>query len=202
MYKVFYNNSLIFFGDKLTIGENNLQGVKVSNRKETIRFIGEFLTTEKPNDYCLTGYDEHNLFGDVKSYFQYMEAAGGLVTNDLQEYLFIKRFGIWDLPKGKMKRNELPEAAAIREVEEETMVGGIEITANLPSTYHIYNFNTTFVLKKTYWFFMFTKSRRKLIPQQEEDISEAVWLDKKRSGLAILSSYRSLKENFLSLFQD
>lgn len=202
MYKVFYNNSLIFIGHKLTIDEINLQRVKVSNKKETIRFLGEFLTTENPNDFCLIGYDEHELFGDFKSYFQYMEAAGGLVTNDLQEYLFIKRFGIWDFPKGKMKRNELPEAAAIREVEEETMVGGIEITANLPSTYHIYEFNKIFVLKKTFWFSMFTEDRGKLVPQQEEDITEAVWFDRTKSEDAIQSSYRSLKENFSSFFQD
>lgn len=202
MYKVFYNNSAIFIGDKLTIGEINLKLAKVSNRKEVFLFLGEFVANENSENYYLSGYDEHDLFGDLKSFFQFVEAAGGLVKNTLQEYLFIFRFGIWDLPKGKMKKHEIPKNAAIREVEEETGVSGLAVTAKLSSTYHIYKFNKTFVLKKTYWFSMFTKDCGKLIPQQEEDITEAVWLDRTKSRDAIQSSYRSLKENFSSFFQD
>lgn len=202
MYKVFYNNSAIFIGDKLTIGEINLKLAKVSNRKEVFLFLGEFVTNENSDNYHLSGYDEHDLFGDLKSFFQFVEAAGGLVKNTLQEYLFILRFGVWDLPKGKIKKNEIPKNAAIREVEEETGVSGLAVAAKLSSTYHIYEFNKTFVLKKTFWFSMFTEDRGKLIPQQEEGITEAVWLDRTKSREAIQSSYRSLQENFSSFFQD
>jgi len=202
MYKVFYNNSVIVVSEKLTKDELSLQTIQVLNKKEVSVFLDKFLTTEKSQDFYLYGYNTEELFEDLKSCFQFIEAAGGLVQNNLQEYLFINRFNIWDLPKGKMKKNELPEDAAVREVEEECGVSNLLITNNLPSTYHIYQSENTFVLKKTYWYSMFTEDRGELIPQLEEDITEAVWLDKKKSKTAIQSSYRSLKENFLPLFQD
>ena len=202
MYKVFYNNSAIILGEELTKDKKNRQLHKVSDKQETFRFLRAFLSTENPVDIYLFGYDEHDLFGDLKNYFQYVEAAGGLVKNNLQEYLFIKRFNIWDLPKGKMKKNESPELAAIREVEEETGAGEIEIAGNLPSTYHIYPYKNNFVLKKTYWYLMLSGGKGELIPQQEEDITEAVWLNKSESRIAIQSSYRSLKENFLNFFEE
>ena len=202
MYKVFYNNSVIIIGEELTKDKKNRQLHKVSDKKETFRFLRAFLSTENPVDIHLFGYDEQDLFGDLKIYFQYVEAAGGLVKNNLQEYLFIKRFNIWDLPKGKMKKNESPELAAIREVEEETGAGEIEIAGNLPPTYHIYPYKNNFVLKKTYWYLMLSGGKGELIPQQEEDITEAVWLNKSESRIAIQSSYRSLKENFLNFFEE
>lgn len=202
MYKVFYNNSAIFIGEELTSSKIKQQLVRVKNKTEVFQFLDDFFKQEGPVDFYLCGYHIHDLFTDLESYFQYLEAAGGLVMNDMQEYLFIRRFGIWDLPKGKMKRSELPEEAAIREVEEETMVTGLSVLDELPATFHIYPFNNSFVLKKTYWFSMLTKSKNMLVPQQEEDITEAVWLDKEKSMTAMRSSYRSLKENFLSFFQD
>jgi 8-oxo-dGTP pyrophosphatase MutT (NUDIX family) len=202
MYKVFYNNSAIFIGEELTSGKIKEQLIRLRYKKEVFQFLDGFFKHERPADFYLSGYHVNELFEDFKSYFQYMEAAGGLVTNDMQQYLFIRRFGIWDLPKGKMKKSELPEDTAIREVEEETMVSGLSLLDELPSTFHIYPFNNSLILKKTYWFSMSTKSKKVLVPQQEEDITEAVWLDKEKSKAAIGSGYRSLKENFLSFFQD
>jgi len=202
MYKVFYNNSAIVIGEKLTNDDGGLEVVQLLNKKQVSDFLNDFLATENPRDFYLNGYNIENLFEDLKACFQFTEAAGGLVQNNLQEYLFIKRFGIWDLPKGKMKKNEQPENAAIREVEEETGISKLAITSVLPSTYHIYKFKGTFVLKKTYWYSMFTDYRGKPIPQLEEDITEAVWIDKRKSAAAIQLSYRSLSENFSSLFQD
>jgi ADP-ribose pyrophosphatase YjhB (NUDIX family) len=200
MYKVFYNNSVIVIGEKLTKNESALQNVQLLNKMELNNFLNDFLTTENPHDFFLNGYNSEDLFEDLKTNFQFIEAAGGIVQNNLQDYLFIKRFGIWDLPKGKMKKNELPEKAAIREVEEETGVKILSITADLPSTYHIYSFKNNFILKKTYWYFMLTNDPEKPIPQLEEDITEAVWLNKRESATAIQSSYRSLEACFLPLF--
>ncbi len=202
MYKVFLNNSAIVIGEERTKNDRSLQTVQVLNKKQISDFLKDFLALEKNHNFYLSGYNKEKLFEDLKACFQYVEAAGGIVQNNLKEYLFIKRFGIWDLPKGKMKKNEQPENAAIREVEEETGISKLAITADLPSTYHIYKFKDTFVLKKTYWYSMFTDGREKPSPQLEEDITEAVWIDKRESTTAIQSSYRSLKENFLSLFQD
>ena len=48
-----------------------------------------------------------------------MAAAGGLVLAGGQA-LLIRKHRLWDLPKGKLSENELPELCAIREIAEET----------------------------------------------------------------------------------
>lgn len=50
---------------------------------------------------------------------KFILAAGGLVKNTEDQWLLIFRLGKWDLPKGKLENGETPEAAALREVEEE-----------------------------------------------------------------------------------
>ena len=202
MYKVFYNNSRIEVGESLIKNDSNLQVVQLLNKTELSKFLSNFLSGEKSADYYLFGYAVDGMFNDLMAFFNLMEAAGGLVVNPQQEYLFIRRFGIWDLPKGKMKINEVPEEAAIREVDEETGIGGLHIRKKLSATYHIYPYKDAFVLKKTYWYLMFSEDNGKLIPQLEEDITEAVWLDKKNSRMAIASSYRSLSEHFIGFFQE
>jgi len=101
-----------------------------------------------------------------------------------------------------MKKNENPVDAAKREVSEETGVFELSVAEELSPTYHIYPHNDQFVLKKTHWFSMSTTCRGPLIPQHEEDITAAVWLDRSKSRASIRSSYRSLCENFLPFFQD
>lgn len=202
MYKVFYNNSAICIAEKSTNVENNFQVVQLASRMETIQFIGDYLKQDENSNYWLYGYNVRDLFEDVKTCFHYIEAAGGLVKNHEQSFLFIKRFGTWDLPKGKMKNNEKPMDAAKREVSEETAASKLSILEELLATYHIYPYKGQFVLKKTYWFLMSTSSHGQLFPQEEEGINEAVWLDHGKSRAAIQLSYRSLRENFLPFFKD
>ena len=52
--------------------------------------------------------------------FYFIEAAGGLVRNSENNYLFILKNNCWDLPKGKIDIGEKHEHAAIREIKEET----------------------------------------------------------------------------------
>lgn len=202
MYKVFYNNSAICIAEKPINIDTGFRSVRMANKMETIRFIDEYLKQGNHCDYWLSGYSVKDLFEDVKTCFQFVEAAGGLVKNDEQAFLFIKRFTIWDLPKGKMKKGESPKDAARREVSEETGVTKLSIVDELPSTYHIYPHKGTFVLKKTHWFSMFTSGPSQLKPQQEEGITDVEWLDRNKSKAAIQSSYRSLHENFIPFFQD
>ena len=87
------------------------------------------------------------------SNFQLVVAAGGYVKNKSREILFIKRNGIWDLPKGKLENNESLFKCAEREVEEECGVSGLEIINELPSTYHCYQTKKgKWILKRTYWY--------------------------------------------------
>lgn len=104
-----------------------------------------------------------------------IEASGGIVMKD-KLILCIYRRKFWDLPKGKIEKNEKITTAAIREVEEETGVQGLYITSELTPTYHLYKEKQHWVLKKTYWFLM--KSNQKKIslqPQTEEYIEEVAF---------------------------
>lgn len=134
------------------------------------------------------------------SMFKYIEAAGGIVRNEKQEYLFIKRLGIWDLPKGKLHKKEPVHEGALREVTEETGLSELIITRQLSSTFHIYTDRKgKEVLKKTYWFEMMCTEDQPLVPQLEEDITEVRWFSQEDLHLAMANTYtslRSLLENY------
>ena len=115
------------------------------------------------------------LISDMKIIF----AAGGLVKNGKGDYLFIHRLGKWDLPKGKVDEGEKMREAAVREVEEECGIEVDYLGKKISTTYHIYTMKGKIVLKQTKWYDMGVNKVPKLIPQVEEDITEAVWLGKK-----------------------
>lgn len=126
--------------------------------------------------------------------FVQVKAAGGLVSNLQQQYLFIKRFGKWDLPKGKLHENETIAGCALREVSEETGIKKLEILKPLPSTFHLYtDFSGNEVLKETFWFGMLNTAEEKLIPQFEEDITEVQWFGQSELHIPINNTYASLK---------
>ena len=114
---------------------------------------------------------------DFKSLFGQISAAGGLVQNNKNEFLFIFRRGFWDLPKGKLEPNEKKKETAIREVQEETGATNLEIIKKIAVTRHTYkNRNGLRIIKKSHWFLMRTTSQ-KLRPQKSEDITKAIWMD-------------------------
>lgn len=122
--------------------------------------------------------DDAKLFlKGIKKQLTLIKAAGGLVENAKGQYLFIFRNKKWDLPKGKLEKGERMKEAAVREVEEEC---GITIERRdqlVCKTYHIYEMNGQVVLKKTNWYKMSVKNSPKLVPQLEEGITEAEWVE-------------------------
>ena len=66
---------------------------------------------------------------------------------------------------------------AVREVEEETGITGIELGEHIGNTYHIFKTlkSGNYFLKKTYWFKM-KALKQPVKVQKEEDIDEALWL--------------------------
>lgn len=120
-------------------------------------------------------------------------AGGGKAYNALGEILFIYRNDKWDLPKGKAERKESIEETAIREVEEETGVKGLEIIRPLPTTYHIFKRNGKHRIKVTYWFEMRTNFEGLLYPQENEGITKVEWLDLEASQNALENSYANIR---------
>jgi ADP-ribose pyrophosphatase YjhB (NUDIX family) len=127
-------------------------------------------------------------------HYRIIEAAGGLVYNTEEKILFIFRNGKWDLPKGKIENKETIEEAAVREVEEECGLKNLRIISSLPDTYHTYTLRGERILKKSYWFEMRVKGVPTLIPQQEEGITEAIWMDRFEIGKALENAFSSVAD--------
>lgn len=126
-----------------------------------------------------------NLFKD----FDEISAAGGVVVNS-GRILLIKRFGFWDLPKGKLEIGEEPGFCALREVREECGLNNdLNIVKELSPTYHVYDYGGQSILKKTYWFKMESSFSGKLIPQLEEDILECLWVPIEKIDNYMISAY-------------
>lgn len=131
-----------------------------------------------------------NVLDSVKTIY----AAGGLVKNGKGEYLFIHRLGKWDLPKGKIEAGEKMSEGAVREVEEECGIKVDYLGKKIATTYHTYYMGGKFVLKETEWYEMGVNKSPKLIPQKEENITQAIWLKKK--------DISTIRENTYPLIED
>lgn len=142
--------------------------------------------------FLLMDADPRALFQKIKKSCLIIKAAGGLVNSAKSNYLFIFRNKKWDLPKGKVEKGEKMKQAALREVEEEC---GVKIYTNeekLCKTYHVYTLGTKIVLKKTNWYRMTVKGEPKLIPQKEEGITKASWLNKTDLAPVVANTYPSI----------
>ncbi|MBI1316610.1 NUDIX domain-containing protein [bacterium] len=105
-----------------------------------------------------------------------IEAAGGLVQNPSGDVLLIHRLGHWDLPKGKLEDGEHPEDAALREVEEECGLSGLQLIRALPKTWHTYIQDGHWRVKTTHWYHLFTADPRTPQPQESEGIDRVEWM--------------------------
>ena len=194
MHSIYYlDNVLIISENKEKYPGNEF--VFAEDKTALCSFVQNWIGNENRCDTVIYGYDVVKMFHDLKKYFKYVEAAGGVVRNSENKLLFIRRWNIWDLPKGKVNKNEDVETCALREVEEETGVSGLQITGALPFSFHFYFYKEKLFLKKTYWFLMNTQYAGALKPQIEEDITEVKWLNPVQCRDAFRETYRSLRDN-------
>jgi ADP-ribose pyrophosphatase YjhB (NUDIX family) len=157
--------------------------------------IIEDLHGKKPFDfhslYILTNIKQ-GLKEKICSLYTVIEAAGGVVQNESDEVLWIYRLGKWDLPKGKLEKNENFKSAAVREVAEECNVKAI-LNEKICTTYHTYTHKNQRILKKTKWYAMRSKNTSNLIPQIEESIEKVEWLSLSAMNKAISDTYSSIR---------
>lgn len=191
MYKVFYNQKPLFFTTDLT---NNSDETPLLFIKYTSALvIVNALRNKNTKAVYLYHPKEEKLEKHFLKHFPVVEAAGGLVEHTDGRYLFIYRNDKWDLPKGKIEKNEVIIDAAIREVMEETGVGDLMATKPLNTTYHVFNAKGKFKLKKTYWFLMKSNYDAPLVPQEEENIQAAVWRPRADFPLLMENAYENIK---------
>ena len=177
MYKVFFNQKPIVLTTEITTPKEDSPFfyVKFTNKK----FIVHVLKSKKVKMLFLYHSKEEKLWYYFFNMFKLIEAAGGLVRNlNTNQYLFIFRNKKWDLPKGRINKNEDVKNAAIREVEEETGVENLSIKKPLNTTFHIFKKNRKYRLKKTFWYSMTTDYDKELTPETREGIEKAIWINK------------------------
>ncbi len=191
MYKVFYNQKPINF--TTVLGENSkktpLFFIKYANANSITKALKDKTVTEVYLYHSNPDKFEKHFFRT----FPFVEASGGLVQHQDGRFLFIYRNNKWDLPKGKIEKNETLINAAIREVSEETGVSDLVVKRSLPITYHIYNANGKFKVKKTNWFLMKSNYTGPLVPQIEENIQMAVWKRNTEIPKLMENAYENIK---------
>jgi len=190
MYKVFVKDIPIILSSKKNIGS---QYTSFPLKEVDFNLLIEKILSGELHYVNLYHKNEEKLEKHLRKKLPVVEAAGGLVYNQKKEILFIYRNSKWDLPKGGVEKKETYEAAAIREVEEETGVEGLEIKDFIMKTYHIFKRNDTYKLKITYWYEMYTEFKGELTPQKEEDIKKAKWKNFEKSQKALQDSYENVK---------
>jgi ADP-ribose pyrophosphatase YjhB (NUDIX family) len=126
--------------------------------------------------------------------FEFVQAAGGVVLNPLNEILFIYRLDKWDLPKGKVEDNESIQDGALREVEEECGIDNLRLEQHLCTTWHTYLQNGHPMLKATTWYMMRHNGDTQLTPQAIEGITAVEWLGLDQTNEVRKNTYPSVLE--------
>jgi ADP-ribose pyrophosphatase YjhB (NUDIX family) len=137
---------------------------------------------------------EKALEEQLTAMYQPIMAGGGLVFNEDHALLMIFRRGKWDLPKGKLDEGEDIADCALREVSEETGLQTLSLDGKLCDSYHIYHQDGVSYLKHTVWYRMNGTAADKLLPQKEENILEAKWVNEREIGPLAARTYEAVRD--------
>lgn len=183
MYEVYINETPLRLVDeqdvneRIVANEQNLVGRYLGKTKFLLQYVDMLEKSDRFESVTLFSNDLRRLIADFEQLFKIVEASGGLVFNQQSKALVIFRRGFWDLPKGKIDAGETKTQAAIREVQEETGLKQLDLEDFLCETRHTYrNKKNQRCIKLTYWYQM-TTADTTLVPQTEEDIEQAVWVE-------------------------
>lgn len=191
MYKVFIENTPIFFekGPQKypQVLKNYLPELK------TDHYLSFVTAVSKHSSITVSSPDPEFLFTTFFKDFERIQAAGGLVYHPVKDaFLFIYRNGKWDLPKGKIEKNETLTEAAIREVEEECGIRNLKLQQPLLTTYHTFFKYKKYVLKPTFWYAMEYTGNEELIPQIEEGITAVKWIKMEAFDSVLKNTYGNI----------
>ncbi len=108
-----------------------------------------------------------------------LETSAGGVVYRVEEgepkYLLIRdSYRNWGFPKGHLEPDERPDAAALREVREETGLDALDLDGEIDTIDWFFRFRGRLVHKVCHFYLMRTESTR-TVPQREEGITACRW---------------------------
>ncbi len=172
MYYIYFNNNKVVLTDNKVF----LQKYKYFLLEDiSMQDIEKYLKGKKRKKMFVYHPIKEEIMPIFKQKVEVIRAGGGVVRNQKDDFLFIKRKGKWDLPKGKIEEGENIEECAIREVMEETGIKDLKITEFRDITYHIFKRHNKYLLKETHWFNMYSEYMGEFSPQIEEGIEKVKW---------------------------
>ncbi len=210
MLKLYIGITQVFIAgdDELTPSPNFLQSKKDilyfrSPKKRELHSLIK-LVDDNPNSFKTIVVHHpysYKLESRLFSRFNIIRAGGGMVINENDEALLIFRNGKWDLPKGKMDPGESIKDTAIREVEEETGIKGLQLDEliSLNDTEQTFTLHTYVdkednkILKPVFWYLM-KAPKQHLVPQKEEGISACRWVHIDELDAYFEQTFKSIKD--------
>jgi 8-oxo-dGTP pyrophosphatase MutT (NUDIX family) len=110
--------------------------------------------------------------------FRREASAGGVVfrlVGGEPKFLLIRdTYGNWGFPKGHIEKGEAPQAAAVREVAEETGIESVTLVEPIEPIEWVFRWDGTLIRKRCHFFLMSTDVER-TEPQTEEGITACEW---------------------------
>ncbi|QQL50394.1 NUDIX hydrolase [Mucilaginibacter ginkgonis] len=191
-YKIYINHKTLIIAESAPLGLKKAQ--KMSEKPFDFGQVYLDVLRRQGDTFLVVTEDPKAFLKKIIKNITLIEASGGMVKNKKGEYLFIYRNDSWDLPKGKLEKDETTREGGVREVEEEC---GIEIESSgkkICKTYHAYISKGEVVLKKTHWYKMKYTGKGKLKPQLEEGITEVRWFDKDNTSEILANTFPSIVE--------
>jgi 8-oxo-dGTP pyrophosphatase MutT (NUDIX family) len=95
-------------------------------------------------------------------------------TKKLEVLLIRKREGLWTLPKGRVKRDESDDDALLRELREETGLGGTVLEAVSQSNYRVLKEGR--LKRKSVIYYLVWADKGELRPGSQEGIEQVAWM--------------------------
>jgi len=196
-YKIYFNRCAMVFAPSMQSirGLSNVFFIDDDEVERTFRMLVSEDGIQRNLHYVLLTDEPDAALSAFKAHFPVVVAAGGLVLNEQQQILTIFRNGFWDLPKGKVERDEDRKTAALREVCEETGLIQVNINEKIGITFHAFSDDKNpVIIKETHWYRMSARMRGELKPQLEEGITIARWADFDFFRSEEFQSYESIRE--------
>ena len=195
MYKVFFDQKQILLTEKkASLDSNESSYFLFHSDAELITILMRFVKQENSQVLNIYGASTDILFESMKSVLSFRDAAGGIVRNENNHILLIRRNNLWDLPKGHMEAGEQPQETAVRETMEETGVCGLFNMNYYANTYHLYFIDSELTLKRSRWYSMNASGVQHLQPQYNEGITETKWADPRDLPHLYKNTYLSIAE--------